>query len=235
MPVFMQSLVTYYIPSDVNSRMIADALASEGINSQPFIEGSFDPSRSFFLINGDGYKHHKTRSIVRRLKKFTRNLGYLHIDAHDDLEDETGSVNSYQSFVSGIAKDIGGNNVNLFSDTLDLKLKEELMFYRPFISKWQIGWDGPFKELTGERIYVSTDLDCLDGEVHTLFPRKKLIGFSTRDLISVLKNIKRRYHVVGGDICGFSVYIDKTQKISLDNESIEKSLANIVSIIKTLV
>lgn len=231
----MQSLVPYYIPSDINSKKIAEALALEGISSRPFSYNNF-PLQDFLLINGDGYKHHKTRTVIKKLKKrCIDNLSYLHIDAHDDLEDGENKANSYQSFVSGIVKELGREHVNLFSDTLDSSLKEELMFYRPFISKDKLDWEGPFDEINGNIVYVSIDLDCLDNEVHTLFPRKKLIGFNTARLINLLGRIKSKYTIFGSDICGFSIYTDETKRSRVDDVVVDNSLDNVVQIVKAII
>lgn len=227
-------LKPYYIPTDQNSCCIARKLASEGMVSQSFGDESFHPEQKILLLNGDGYQHHKTRLMVRRLRDSgIDNFCYLHIDAHDDL-DGADDNDHYKSFVAAIAGDIGPENVCLFSDTLDLKIKQELMFYRPILSEDYLDWEGPFKKINADKVYVSVDLDCLDNEVHTLFPRKKLSGFNTARLIMVLNQIAGRYSIVGGDICGFSIFSDETQQIRIDDKVIDKSLASIVQIIKVM-
>jgi len=183
-----------------------------------------NPQKPFIIYNGDGYLHHLTRRIVKKLSIKRRMIqlppfSYLHIDGHDDLDSINGDEDTYRSFVQGIMLDRSCDGVYFLEEGLTGTRRNNPSLLTPKIGLHRLDWNES-SEAKQNEVYVSIDLDVLDkgAGIHHLFPQSP-IGFDMHRLLWNIKTLGRRYKFIGVDLVGFSTKGTSREylEMSLDN------------------
>ncbi len=183
--------------SDVNAfREIEDSIAK-------LLDGGYTP----VSLGGD---HSITYPIMKAMHNKCSEIHILHFDAHPDLYDEIeGNRNSHgcpfarimeKSLAQGITQ-VGIRTMNGHqkkqAEKFDVKVIDML--------SWKDGTSLEFKT----PVYISIDIDVLDPAFAPGISHYEPGGFSTRQLITCIQNIKAQ-KIIGADIVEFNPKRDQS-------------------------
>ncbi len=146
-----------------------------------------------------GGDHSITYPVVKAFNKYYKNLNILQFDAHADLYNEyQGNPYSHACpFARIMEQDLAENLFQVGIRTMTKHLKEQSEKFNTRIydmKSWRMNSSFNF---TGP-VYISLDLDVLDPAFAPGISHYEPGGFSTRDLIQIIQNLK--CEVVGADI-----------------------------------
>ncbi len=177
-----------------------DLMLSEMPNAMAEIElgvgAQLNAGNKILCLGGD---HSITFPIVKAVAATHKNLNILHIDAHADLyHDFEGNTYSHASpfariMESQLAKrlvQVGIRTLNPHQREQAKKLGIEQVEMKDWSDTMRFSFDGP--------LYISLDLDALDPAYVPGVSHYEPGGFTTRQLLNLLKHVKA--DVVGADI-----------------------------------
>ena len=154
-----------------------------------------------------GGDHSITYPVIRAYAKKFSTLNILHIDAHPDLYDELeGNRDSHACpFARIMEKELAIRLVQVGIRTMTPHQQEqaerfdvEVIEMRNWHKGIEFEFDGP--------VYVSFDMDALDPAFAPGVSHFEPGGFSTRDVLSIIQNVKAE--IVGADIVEFNPECD---------------------------
>jgi arginase len=153
-----------------------------------------------FSLGGD---HSTTYPIVKAVAKKYGALNILHFDAHPDLY-ESFEGNKYSHacpfariMEEGLAKrlvQVGIRTMNAHQREQANSFGVEVIEMKDWNSSIRFQFDGP--------VYLSVDIDVLDPAFAPGVSHHEPGGFTSRELISVLRNLKA--NVIGADLVEFN-------------------------------
>ncbi len=193
-------IATLDLPPVDMSRGLASALEKlEKIVEQVLLQERFP-----FVIGGE---HSLTAGAIRPFAKRFDDLVVLQIDAHADLRD--GYLGEHYSHASAMRRVLDFENVSLVSFGVRALSQEEATFYetnRDRISmnlakdmeRWDI--DAIVSELKGRPVYISFDIDGLDGAVMPATGTPTPGGLSYAKALSILRAVRQNCSIVGADL-----------------------------------
>jgi agmatinase len=150
-----------------------------------------------------GGDHSVTYPIVKAFSKKYGKLNILHIDAHPDLYDHfEGNKFSHACPFARIMDDglasrlvqVGIRTMNAHQREQATRFGVEVVEMKNWQAVYQIKFDGP--------VYISLDMDAVDPAFAPGVSHYEPGGFTSRELISILQNIKG--NVIGADLVEFN-------------------------------
>ncbi|MBX2961894.1 MAG: agmatinase [Cyclobacteriaceae bacterium] len=160
------------------------------------IKNQVESGNKVLCLGGD---HSITYPVVKAIASVHKNLNILHLDAHADLYDDfEGNSHSHASpFARIMEQGLAKRLVQVGIRTLNphqRKQAERFYVERIEMKDWQdsmrFTFDGP--------VYLSLDLDALDPAFVPGVSHHEPGGFTTRQVISIIQNLKA--NLVGADI-----------------------------------
>ncbi len=160
------------------------------------IKNQLAANDKILCLGGD---HSITYPIVKALSAAYKNLNILHLDAHADLYDDfEGNPHSHASpfariMEQGLAKrliQVGIRTLNSHQREQANRFGVEIIEMKDWRDDLVFSFDGP--------LYISLDMDALDPAYAPGVSHHEPGGFSTRQVINIIQNLKA--NIVGADI-----------------------------------
>lgn len=183
---------------------IEDALTLlEGLVEQVVAEGRFA-----FVLGGE---HSLTPGAIRPFARRHPDLVVLQLDAHADLRD--GYLGEHYSHASAMRRVLDHDGVSLVQVGIRALCEAEAAFYdanrhrttmhlavdRP---RWNL--DEIVRPLAGRPVYVTVDIDALDGSIMPATGTPTPGGLTYDELLSVLRRACEVGRIVGMDLVEFA-------------------------------
>ena len=153
-----------------------------------------------FLLGGD---HSITFPIIKGFYSRFKDLTLLHIDAHGDLYDnfENNPHSHASPFARIMENGLAKRLVQVGIRTMTQHQREQADRFGVEVTEMK-DWNGSFRLKASGPIYISLDIDAIDPAFAPGVSHHEPGGFSSREVISILQNIKG--NVVGADLVEFN-------------------------------
>lgn len=199
---FTESCINLKDHPDVRDK--GDIIFKVGANPMAVIEvevsSALQQTDKLFLLGGD---HSITFPVIKGFHSRFKDLTILHIDAHGDLYDNF--ENNPHSHASPFARimEIGlvKRLVQVGIRTMTKHQQEQADRFGVEVIEMK-NWSPHFRLKADGPIYISLDIDAIDPAFAPGVSHHEPGGFSSRDVISLLQNIKG--NVVGADLVEFN-------------------------------
>jgi agmatinase len=160
------------------------------------VKNQAEAGNKILCLGGD---HSITFPIVKAVASTHKNLNILHIDAHADLYDDfEGNPHSHASpfariMEHGLAKrlvQLGIRTLNPHQREQAKRFGVEIIEMKDWNDNQAFSFEGP--------LYISLDMDALDPAFAPGVSHHEPGGFSTRQVLNIIQNLKA--NIVGADI-----------------------------------
>jgi arginase len=160
------------------------------------VEKQLNEGNRVFSFGGD---HSITYPVIRSFAKKYSNLSILHIDAHGDLYDdfEGNKLSHACPFARIMEERLARRLLQIGIRTYNAHQRQQVKRFNVEAIEMKDWRDGTPIEFNGP-VYISLDLDALDPAFVPGVSHHEPGGFSTRQLLSVIQNLKA--DIVGADI-----------------------------------
>lgn len=183
---------------------IGDVIFPVGSNPMQIIEQevarALQQTDKLFLLGGD---HSITFPIIKGFYSRFKDLTILHIDAHGDLYDnfENNPHSHASPFARIMENRLARRLVQVGIRTMTQHQREQADRFGVEVIEMK-NWDDKFRLKVDGPIYISLDIDAIDPAFAPGVSHHEPGGFSSREVISILQNIKG--NVVGADLVEFN-------------------------------
>lgn len=176
-------------------------------------------------IGGD---HSITFPILKAYQNFYSRIAILHFDAHPDLYENFDNNNySHASPFARIMENrLATSLTQIGIRTLNKHQEQQANLYNVNIIKMK-DFDPNFKFRSNDPVYISIDLDGLDPAFAPGVSHPEPGGFSTRDLLQIISNIKGK--IIGADIVEYNPKKDLNNITAITAAKILKELVSKLS------
>jgi arginase len=181
-----------------------DVMFKPGANPMQTIEKEvarvLQQTDKLFLLGGD---HSITFPIIKGFHSRFKDLTILHIDAHGDLYDnfENNPHSHASPFARIMENGLATRLVQVGIRTMTEHQREQADRFGVEVTEMK-NWNPNFRLKTEGPIYISLDIDAIDPAFAPGVSHHEPGGFSSREVISILQNIKG--NVVGADLVEFN-------------------------------
>ena len=163
-----------------------------------------DPGRLLCVLGGE---HGLSIGVARALHEVFGDFATVQIDAHADLRDSYEETPLSHACAARRILDQGGSLTQLGVRSLDISEAEFLRGYpdrvRTFFACDMLADKGYLTELagrlTGKRVYLTIDVDCLDPCVMPATGTPEPGGLGWYDVVEIVATIARAAHVIAFD------------------------------------
>lgn len=199
---FTESCINLKDHLDVRDK--GDVVFKAGVSPIAIIElevsSALQQTDKLFLLGGD---HSITFPVIKGFYSRFKDLTILHIDAHGDLYDnfENNPHSHASPFARIMEKGLVKRLVQVGIRTMTKHQREQADRFGVEVTEMK-NWSPDFRLKADGPIYISLDIDAIDPAFAPGVSHHEPGGFSSRDVISLLQNIKG--NVVGADLVEFN-------------------------------